>query len=164
MLVSGNEHRGLTEVRAPGLPRPVAADAARRITPRRELVAKAIRLLGDHVNEPVSMAELSRLTGVSERTLRAAFSLLGPGGELMLAGFADRLPLGTLERWLGELDVDDLILDEDRRYPERPFHLVLAVRAGDERAPRSLGGGGFAAHREPSSRTAISKASRMPDR
>jgi transcriptional regulator GlxA family with amidase domain len=73
MLVSGNEHRGLTEVRAPGLPRPVAADAARRITPRRELVAKAIRLLGDHVTEPVSMAELSRLTGVSERTLRAAF-------------------------------------------------------------------------------------------
>jgi transcriptional regulator GlxA family with amidase domain len=73
MLVSGNDHLGLTEVRAPGLPRPVAADAARRINPRRELVARAIRLLGDRVNEPVSMVELSRLTGVSERTLRAAF-------------------------------------------------------------------------------------------
>jgi AraC family ethanolamine operon transcriptional activator len=45
----------------------------RRANPRRELVARAIRLLNDRVNEPVSMAELSRLTGESERTLRAAF-------------------------------------------------------------------------------------------
>jgi AraC family ethanolamine operon transcriptional activator len=72
MLFSGNDPLGLTEVRPP-FSRPVPADVARRANPRRELVARAIRLLNDRVNEPVSMAELSRLTGVSERTLRAAF-------------------------------------------------------------------------------------------
>ena len=41
--------------------------------PRGELVARAVTLLRDHISEPVTMAELSRLAGVSERTLRAAF-------------------------------------------------------------------------------------------
>ena len=40
---------------------------------RRDLVARAVKLLDDHVNEPVTMAELSRHAGVSERTLRGAF-------------------------------------------------------------------------------------------
>jgi len=41
--------------------------------PRGELVSRAVTLLRDHISEPVTMAELSRLAGVSERTLRAAF-------------------------------------------------------------------------------------------
>ena len=41
--------------------------------PRSELVARAVNLLRDRLSEPVTMAELSRLAGVSERTLRAAF-------------------------------------------------------------------------------------------
>jgi transcriptional regulator GlxA family with amidase domain len=40
---------------------------------RSELVTRAVRLLRHYVNEPVTMTELSRQTGVSERTLRAAF-------------------------------------------------------------------------------------------
>jgi transcriptional regulator GlxA family with amidase domain len=40
---------------------------------RRALVARAVALLRDHVTEPVTIAELSRQAGVSERTLRAAF-------------------------------------------------------------------------------------------
>jgi transcriptional regulator GlxA family with amidase domain len=41
--------------------------------PRRELVSRAVMLLRLHINEPVTMAELSRVAGVSERTLRSAF-------------------------------------------------------------------------------------------
>jgi len=41
--------------------------------PRDEVVARAVNLLHEHLSEPVTMAELSRLAGVSERTLRAAF-------------------------------------------------------------------------------------------
>jgi transcriptional regulator GlxA family with amidase domain len=51
--------------------RPVDGGARRDL--RQQLVARAIELLRDHVNEPVTMAKLSRLAGVSERTLRAAF-------------------------------------------------------------------------------------------
>ena len=40
---------------------------------RRDLVARAVSLLREHVTDPVTMAELSRQAGVSERTLRAAF-------------------------------------------------------------------------------------------
>jgi transcriptional regulator GlxA family with amidase domain len=40
---------------------------------RSELVARAVTLLRNYVNEPVTMVALSRQTGVSERTLRAAF-------------------------------------------------------------------------------------------
>jgi AraC family ethanolamine operon transcriptional activator len=40
---------------------------------RRALVARAISELREHITEPVTMAELSRRAGVSERTLRAAF-------------------------------------------------------------------------------------------
>lgn len=40
---------------------------------RRDLVARVMRFVGDNLHEPVSVAELSRLMGVSERTLRAAF-------------------------------------------------------------------------------------------
>jgi AraC family ethanolamine operon transcriptional activator len=41
--------------------------------PRRELVSRAMMLLRTHINEPVTMAELSRAAGVSERTMRSAF-------------------------------------------------------------------------------------------
>jgi transcriptional regulator GlxA family with amidase domain len=41
--------------------------------PRRELVARVTTYLKSNLGEPVTVAELSRLVGVSERTLRAAF-------------------------------------------------------------------------------------------
>jgi transcriptional regulator GlxA family with amidase domain len=44
----------------------------RRI-PRRELVGRVMGFVRDNLGDPVSIAELSRLAGVSERTLRAAF-------------------------------------------------------------------------------------------
>jgi transcriptional regulator GlxA family with amidase domain len=46
--------------------------AARRV-PRRELVAGVTAFLHDNIHEPLTVAELSRQAGVSERTLRAAF-------------------------------------------------------------------------------------------
>jgi transcriptional regulator GlxA family with amidase domain len=46
---------------------------ARQSSARTDLVARAVKLLHDHVNEPLTMTELSRHAGVSERTLRAAF-------------------------------------------------------------------------------------------
>jgi transcriptional regulator GlxA family with amidase domain len=47
-------------------------DAPRRM-PRRELVGRVTGFLSDNLREPVTIAELSRMAGVSERTLRAAF-------------------------------------------------------------------------------------------
>ena len=47
-------------------------DAPRRM-PRRELVGRVTGFLRDNLGEPVTIAELSRMAGVSERTLRAAF-------------------------------------------------------------------------------------------
>jgi AraC family transcriptional regulator, ethanolamine operon transcriptional activator len=41
--------------------------------PRRELVARVDAFVRDNIGEPVTVAELSRMAGVSERTLRAAF-------------------------------------------------------------------------------------------
>jgi transcriptional regulator GlxA family with amidase domain len=46
---------------------------ARRRMPRRELVGRVTGFLRDNLSEPVTIAELSRMAGVSERTLRAAF-------------------------------------------------------------------------------------------
>lgn len=40
---------------------------------RPELVSRVTTFLHDNLSEPVTIAELSRLAGVSERTLRAAF-------------------------------------------------------------------------------------------
>lgn len=48
------------------------ADGVRRI-PRRELVARITTFLRDHPGDPITVADLSRMAGVSERTLRAAF-------------------------------------------------------------------------------------------
>jgi len=46
-------------------------------TPRRpsreELVAQVDMLLRDNINDPVTVGDLSRMVGVSERTLRSAF-------------------------------------------------------------------------------------------
>jgi transcriptional regulator GlxA family with amidase domain len=44
-----------------------------RRLPRRELVARVTTYLRNNLAEPVSVAELSQLAGVSERALRAAF-------------------------------------------------------------------------------------------
>jgi AraC family ethanolamine operon transcriptional activator len=44
-----------------------------RRLPRRELVARVNAFLRDNIGEPITVAELSRMAGVSERTLRAAF-------------------------------------------------------------------------------------------
>ena len=57
----------------PGAPEMRPVPSARQAGTRSELVSRAVTLLRDHVNEPVTMVELSRQTGVSERTLRAAF-------------------------------------------------------------------------------------------
>lgn len=44
-----------------------------RRVPRRELVARVNAFLRENLGEPITVAELSRMAGVSERTLRAAF-------------------------------------------------------------------------------------------
>ena len=41
--------------------------------PRPELVARVVTFLRDNVGDPVTVAEMSGMAGVSERTLRAAF-------------------------------------------------------------------------------------------
>ena len=41
--------------------------------PRPELVARVVTFLHNNVGEPVTVAEMSGMAGVSERTLRAAF-------------------------------------------------------------------------------------------
>jgi transcriptional regulator GlxA family with amidase domain len=50
-----------------------AAPATPARLPRRELVARITTFLRDHLSDPVTVADLSRMAGVSERTLRAAF-------------------------------------------------------------------------------------------
>jgi transcriptional regulator GlxA family with amidase domain len=50
-----------------------AEDRASRRIPRQQLVARVMAFLRDNIGEPVTVAELSRMAGVSERTLRAAF-------------------------------------------------------------------------------------------
>lgn len=60
--------------------------------------------------------------------VRRAFALVRPGGQLLVASLEDDVPLGAVERWLEELEVDDLVVDEDSRFPGLPFHLVIAVR------------------------------------
>jgi transcriptional regulator GlxA family with amidase domain len=50
----------------------VTAGGPRRI-PREQLVTRVMEFLRDNLGEPMTVAELSRLAGVSERTLRAAF-------------------------------------------------------------------------------------------
>jgi AraC family ethanolamine operon transcriptional activator len=42
-------------------------------TRRRDVVARVMAFLGDNLGEPVTVTDLSRMAGVSERTLRAAF-------------------------------------------------------------------------------------------
>jgi transcriptional regulator GlxA family with amidase domain len=52
---------------------PVLHDEQQRRPSRRELVGRVVAFLRDNIGEPVTVAELSRRAGVSERTLRAAF-------------------------------------------------------------------------------------------
>jgi transcriptional regulator GlxA family with amidase domain len=49
------------------------SDRSSRRIPRQQLVARVMAFLRDNIGEPVTVAELSRMAGVSERTLRAAF-------------------------------------------------------------------------------------------
>lgn len=60
----GSASERLADVRATG--------STRRL-PRTELVGLVKAFLRDNIGEPVTVAELSRMAGVSERTLRAAF-------------------------------------------------------------------------------------------
>jgi transcriptional regulator GlxA family with amidase domain len=48
-------------------------EVGNRRLPRRELVGRVTSFVHDNLKEPVTIAELSRMAGVSERTLRAAF-------------------------------------------------------------------------------------------
>jgi transcriptional regulator GlxA family with amidase domain len=58
---------------SPGpLPTDTEQDAPRRLS-RFELVARVNGFLRDNISEPITVTELSRIAGVSERTLRAAF-------------------------------------------------------------------------------------------
>ena len=57
----------------PALPHCSTDGRTPRRLPRRELVARVDAFLRDNIGEPVTVAELSRMAGVSERTLRAAF-------------------------------------------------------------------------------------------
>ena len=50
-----------------------AVNCAPRRPSRRDLVSRVVAFLRDNIGEPVTVAELSRMAGVSERTLRAAF-------------------------------------------------------------------------------------------
>ena len=53
---------------------PVASvDHPSRRQPRRELVGRVTGFLRDNLSEPITIGELSKMAGVSERTLRAAF-------------------------------------------------------------------------------------------
>jgi transcriptional regulator GlxA family with amidase domain len=55
-------------------PRDVGTMAGpQRRVPREQLVTRVMEVLRDNIGEPVTVAELSRMAGVSERTLRAAF-------------------------------------------------------------------------------------------
>jgi transcriptional regulator GlxA family with amidase domain len=71
-LIQFGQHTGQDSLE-PGIRNARPVSIARPGGTRSDLVARAVKLLGDHVNEPVTMVELSRQTGVSERTLRAAF-------------------------------------------------------------------------------------------
>lgn len=60
-------------IAAPRTPALRSVERPARRLPRRELVGRLTGFLRDHIGEPVTIAELSRMAGVSERTLRAAF-------------------------------------------------------------------------------------------
>ena len=66
------DHAALREGDVPELP--ATPEAARSDhDQRRQLVMRALWVLRRHLAEPVTIAELSRAAGVSDRTLRAAF-------------------------------------------------------------------------------------------
>jgi transcriptional regulator GlxA family with amidase domain len=52
---------------------PATGDRTSRRVPRQQLVARVAAFLRENIGEPITVAELSRMAGVSERTLRAAF-------------------------------------------------------------------------------------------
>jgi len=66
------DHAALREGDAPELLAPPQA-ARSHTDQRRQLVMRALWVLRRHLGEPVTIAELSRAAGVSDRTLRAAF-------------------------------------------------------------------------------------------
>ena len=68
-----NQHAQAADTIAHAAGATAPMDDTTRCDARTRLVARAVTLLRDSINEPVTMAELSRKAGVSERTLRAAF-------------------------------------------------------------------------------------------
>src|SRR6478609_10998183 len=64
--------RHLSQARRPSAPALLARVEPARVR-RSQLVTRVTAYLRDHVGEPVRVADLSQLVGVSERTLRAAF-------------------------------------------------------------------------------------------
>jgi transcriptional regulator GlxA family with amidase domain len=58
---------------AAGHPVPRAMQPPPRRPSRAELVAQVDDFLRDNINEPITVGDLSRMAGVSERTLRSAF-------------------------------------------------------------------------------------------
>jgi transcriptional regulator GlxA family with amidase domain len=68
-----DQHAQATDTTPHALGAMAPADDATPCDTRTRLVTRAVRLLRESITEPVTMAELSRKAGVSERTLRAAF-------------------------------------------------------------------------------------------
>jgi transcriptional regulator GlxA family with amidase domain len=64
--------RHLSQERRPPAPALLARVEPARVR-RSQLVMRVTAYLRDHVGQPVRVADLSRMVGVSERTLRAAF-------------------------------------------------------------------------------------------
>src|SRR6476620_156755 len=64
--------RDLSQERQPSAPALLARVEPARVR-RSQLVMRVSTYLRDHVGQPVRVADLSRMVGVSERTLRAAF-------------------------------------------------------------------------------------------
>ena len=57
----------------PPAPRASTVDIESRRCAHSDLVTRAVAFVRDHIGDPVSVAALSRMLGVSERTLRSAF-------------------------------------------------------------------------------------------
>lgn len=71
-MLHGLNVQGMPILNSPASSAVFYAAPARRI-PRRDLVARITAFLQEHPGDPVTVADLSRMAGVSERTLRAAF-------------------------------------------------------------------------------------------
>ena len=71
LLTNRTDHGSGVDAALEALPMPAAE--LLRSSPRRDLVARVTNFLRHNLGDPVTVAELSHMVGVSERTLRAAF-------------------------------------------------------------------------------------------